>query len=151
METLTNLEPSQRDGVRAFRDLATSPQNQHAGAVTVVTSTQLAWVLAVHSTTLRRMARSNQLPVRSVSIDSRTRYSVRSALQWLLEREPTAEDQDADCRLLTIAQAAKLLGCSRATAYRLLGSTSPPITPTPVGEETRFPACRVLSFVDAMR
>lgn len=150
METLTNLEPSQRDGLRAFRDVATSPKSQHEGALTVVTSTQLAWVLAVHSTTLRRMARSNQLPVRSVSIDSGPRYSVRSALQWLLEREPTVEDHDADCRLLTIAQAAKLLGCSRATAYRLLGTPSPPITPTPVGEETRFPACRVLSFVNSM-
>ena len=61
-----------------------------------------------------------------------------------------AADLDADCRLLTIAQAAKLLGCSRATAYRLLGKPSPPITPTRVGEELRFPAQRVLAFTHAL-
>ena len=85
----------------------------------------------------------------AVQVDSWPRYSVRSVLRWILERELTPADLDADCRPLTIAQAAKLLGCSRATAYRLLGKPSPPITPTRVGEELRFPPQRVLALTHA--
>lgn len=149
MSTSTDLDSVRRPGLQTFHDLPVNGREQAAGAPVVVTSTQLASILGIHSTTLRRMARSNQLPVRAISIDSRIRYSVRSVLRWLLEREPTEQDHEADCRLLTIAQSGVLLGCSRATAYRLLGTASPPITPTPVGEETRFPACRVVAFVNS--
>jgi excisionase family DNA binding protein len=110
---------------------------------------ELAEALNVHPVTLRRMVATGQLPVRAIDLGTRRRYSVRSVVRWLLEREPSDADLGADCRLLTTAETAKLLGCSRATAYRLLGVDEPLIRPTLVGSERRFPACRVNEFVDA--
>ena len=149
MSTMTAPATAERRRPETFRDLVQSRPAGQTGPASVVTGRQLASILGVHPTTLRRMARSNQLPIRAVGVDSRPRYSVRSVLRWILEREPADGDDGVDCRLLTIAQAAGLLGCSRATAYRLLGTSSPPITPTPVGDETRFPAYRVLAYIDA--
>ena len=149
MKTLTATPAAALPVLETFEDLAQRNADGTRRPVVVVTGRQLASVLGVHPTTLRRMARSNQLPVRAVGVDSRPRYSVHSVLRWILEREPTDADHRTNCRLLTIAQTAPLLGCSRATAYRLLGTSSPPINPTPVGDETRFPACRVLAYIDA--
>ncbi len=151
MSTLSDPGTARRRRPETFRDLVQPLPDGRDNPAAVVTGTQLASILGVHPVTLRRMARMSQLPVRSVSVDSWPRYSVRSVLRWILEREPADGDDGTDCRLLTIAQAAKLLGCSRATAYRLLGVPSPPITPTPVGDETRFPACRVIAYIDARR
>lgn len=114
----------------------------------VVSQVELAAILGVHPATVRKMSLDNQLPVRALRIDARPRYSMKTVLRWVLEREPTDEDFSADCRLLPIAEVAKLIGCSRASAYRLFGSDSSPIQPTPVGRERRFPACRVERFID---
>src|SRR4051794_40731485 len=104
MNTLTEPSTARLLAPETFDDLARRDPDGTRRRVVVVTGRQLASILGIHPTTLRRMARSNQLPARTVGVDSRPRYSVHSVLRWILEREPTEADDSTNCRLLTIAQ-----------------------------------------------
>lgn len=104
----------------------------------------LAALLHVHPATLRRMARLGSFPVPRLSLTSRPLYARALVEEWLLDGETTFALQPEDYRLLTTSEAARVVGVSRATAYRVLAAA---VVPVVVGVEVRFPACRVRALL----
>lgn len=81
-----------------------------------------------------------------LGLSARPRYVRQLVEDWLLEGRRVFAIPPECYRLLTTSEAARVVGVSRATAYRVLASA---VTPVVVGVEIRFPACRLDAFLSS--
>ena len=109
----------------------------------------LAYMLGISTSSLSRMRRLGQMPVQQLVGDGRPRFATHQVGKWLAGPTSTTPAHPDDWELLTITQARRLIGWSRAVAYRRFICETPPVATIPMGFETRVPLCRIRELLES--
>lgn len=106
----------------------------------------LAKLLRISPSTLDRMRADGTFTVRPIAMFGRPLWSRAAVARWL-GGDPAMPD--GDYSLLTLAEVAKLLAVSRATAYRLRSTQPFSAIQVCVGQEARYPRCALRTILQA--
>ncbi len=127
----------------AGRGPATQPARLSAEHQTVGRSA-LAKLLRISPSSLDRMRADGTFAVEPIAMFGQPHWSRAEVARWL-GADPTMPDSEYS--LLTLAEVARLLAVSRATAYRLRTRSAFSSVEICVGQEARYPRCRITGLL----